>query len=208
MAVAGLIIGSIFTGGLVAAAFTGAAIGAGMSLGTQALSGKLNWGQFALDTSVGAITGLIGGSGASQTQATILGGIVGVVSNLVSQLITLKPGENISIMQIATAFLFGALSGYFGGAGAKNKAAINQGKGVQNATAKLNKVVRRLANGTRYRSLTTAQTAFTNAMNGLTSAIESQMSYMFTTAMAYYSVSTIIFSGMDAVFDMYGFWLF
>lgn len=67
VAVAGLIVGSIFTyGTLAGAVLAGAAIGAGISLGTQAFSGELNWGQFALDTGVGAITGLIGGSGVSR----------------------------------------------------------------------------------------------------------------------------------------------
>lgn len=49
VAVAGLIVGSIFTARTLAeAVLSGAAIRAGMSLGTQALSGELNWGQFAL----------------------------------------------------------------------------------------------------------------------------------------------------------------
>ena len=51
--VIGLVVGAVLTGGAVAAVFAGAAIGAGISLGTQALSGSLNWGQFALDTIVG-----------------------------------------------------------------------------------------------------------------------------------------------------------
>ena len=209
IAVVGLIVGAVFTGGtLLGAVLAGAAIGAGMSLGTQAISGELNWGQFALDIGVGAITGLIGGSGVSQGVATILGGVVGAGSNFVSQLITLKPGEKISIMQIVVAGVIGAASGYIGGAGARNKAAINQGKGVQSATAKLNKVVRRIANGTRYKSLTTAQTAFTNAMNGLTSAISSQMGRMFATAMISYGVSNIALSGIDASFDYLGWWFF
>ena len=33
--------------GIVAAAFAGAAIGGAISYGTQAVSGELNWGQFA-----------------------------------------------------------------------------------------------------------------------------------------------------------------
>jgi len=126
VAVAGLIVGSIFTcGTLAGAVLAGAAIGAGISLGTQAFSGELNWGQFALDTGVGAITGLIGGSGVSRSVATILGGVVGVDSNFAFQLITGTALEDISIMQIIVSGLIGAASGFIGGAGARNKAAIN-----------------------------------------------------------------------------------
>ena len=208
VAVAGLIVGSIFTcGTLAGAVLAGAAIGAGISLGTQAFSGELNWGQFALDTGVGAITGLIGGSGVSRGVATLLGGVVGAGSNFVSQLITGTELEDISVMQILAAGAIGAISGFIGGAGARNKAAINQGKGVQAATKQLNKVVRRIANGYRYNA-TTAQVAFTNAMNGLTSAISSQMGRMLATAMISYGVSTVAFAGIDAGFDYLGWWFF
>lgn len=208
MTIAGLIVGSIFTCGTLAGTIlAGATIGAGISFGTQAFSGELNWKQFALDTGVGAITGLIGGSGVSQGVATILGGVVGAGSNFASQLITGTKLEDVSIMQILIAGAIGAVSGFIGGAGARNKAAINQGKGVQTATKQLNKVVRRIANGYRYNA-TTAQTAFTNAMNGLTSAISSQMRRMFATAMLSYVVSTITFIGIDESFDYLGWWIF
>ena len=134
--------------------------------------------------------------------------LIGAGSNLASQLIDGVSWDEISVMQILVAGTIGAASGYIGGAGARNKAAINQGKGVQNATAKLNKVVRRIANGTRYKSLTTAQIAFTNAMDGLTSAIQSQMNRMFSTAMISYGVSTAASSGIDAWFDANGYWFF
>ena len=208
VAVAGLIVGSIFTcGTLAGAVLAGAAIGAGISLGTQAFSGELNWGQFALDTGVGAITGLIGGSGVSRGVATILGGVVGAGSNFASQLIKGTALEDVSIMQIMVSGLIGAASGFIGGAGARNKAAINQGKGVQSATKQLNKVVRRIANGYRYNA-TTAQVAFTNAMNGLTGAISFQMGRMFATAMVSYGVSTLVFTGIDSSFDNLGWWFF
>lgn len=45
--------GSLLTGGAVGAAFAGAAIGAGISYASQAISGELNWGQFALDIGAG-----------------------------------------------------------------------------------------------------------------------------------------------------------
>ena len=206
--VAGLIVGSIFTcGTLAGAVLAGAAIGAGISLGTQAFSGELNWNQFALDTGVGAITGLIGGSRVSQGVATLLGGVVGAGSNFASQLITGTALEDVSVMQILVAGAIGAISGFIGGAGARNKAAINQGKGVQAATKQLNKVVRRIVNGYRYNA-TTAQVAFTNAMNGLTNAISSRMSQMFATAMISYGLSTVAYARIDSRFDSLGWWFF
>ena len=45
-------------------------------------------------------------------------------------------------------------------------------------------------------------------MNGLTSAISSQMGRMFATAMVSYSVATIAFARLDARFDYLGWWLF
>jgi len=72
---------------LLAAAFVGAAIGAGISLGSQAITGQLNWGQFALDIGVGAITGMIGASGISRIGSMFVGAAIGGLSNVGSQLI-------------------------------------------------------------------------------------------------------------------------
>ena len=108
---------------------------------------------------------------------------------------------------VAVAGAIVVVSSFIGGAGARNKAAINQGKGVQAATKQLNKVVRRISNGYKYNA-TTAQVAFTNAMNGLTGAISSQMGRMFATAMVSYGVSTLVFTGIDACFDHLGWWFF
>ena len=150
---------------------------------------------------------MIGGSGVSRGVATLLGGAVGAGSNFVSQLIIGTELEDISVMQILAAGAIGAISGFIGGAGARNKVAINQGKGVQAATKQLNKVVRRIANGYRYNA-TTAQVAFTNTMNGLTNAISSQMGRMLAKAMMFYGVSTVAFAGIDAGFDCLGWWFF
>ncbi|MDY2888190.1 MAG: RHS repeat-associated core domain-containing protein, partial [Candidatus Caccosoma sp.] len=208
LVVTGLTIGAILTGGtLIGAVFAGAALGAGMSLGSQAISGELNWGQFALDIGVGAITGLIGGSGISKGVATVLSGVVGAGSNLASQLISGVDLKNVSIMQIILAGAMGVVSGLIGGAGARNKEAISSGKNVQKATKQLNKVIRRIANGYRYNA-TTAQVAFTNAMNELTSAISLQIGQMFTKAMVVYGLSTIIFSTIDAICDNFDLWFF
>ena len=52
------------------------------------------------------------------------------------------------------------------------------------------------------------QVAFTNSMNGLTGAIQRQMNCMFATAMIFYGVSTITFSGIDVLFDANEYWFF
>ena len=83
--VAGLVVGTILTSGAVAAVFAGAAIGGAISYGTQVVSGELDWGQFALDIGVGAITGLIGASGVSKATATVLGGLIGSGSSIAVQ---------------------------------------------------------------------------------------------------------------------------
>lgn len=94
---------------------------------------------------------------------------------------------------VAVAGAIVVVSSFIGGAGARNKAATKQ----------LNKVVRRISNGYKYNA-TTAQVAFTNAMNGLTGSISSQMGRVFATAMVSYGVSTLVFTGIDAGFDHLG----
>ena len=115
--VVGLVAGAVLTGGIVAAAFAGAAIGGAISYGTQAVSGELNWGQFALDIGVGAITGAIGASGLSKTAVTVLGGAIGSGSSIVSDLINGKP---VDWGKAAISGLIGIAAGYAGGAGIKN----------------------------------------------------------------------------------------
>ena len=52
-----LIVGAVATSGIAAAVLTGAAVGASLSMATQATSGEMDLGQFAIDTTVGAISG-------------------------------------------------------------------------------------------------------------------------------------------------------
>ena len=113
----GLVVGSVLTGGAVAAVFAGAAIGGAISYGTQAISGTLNWGQFVLDIGVGAITGLIGASGVSRGVATVMGGLIGSGSSIASDLIN---GQPVSWEKAAISGIIGLAAGYFGGAGVKN----------------------------------------------------------------------------------------
>ena len=118
--VVGLAVGSIVTGGAVAAVLAGAAIGGAISYGTQAISGELNWGQFALDIGVGALTGAIGASGISAVGSTIIGAGIGGISNIGSQLISGKSFSEINWLSVGISAEIGALSGLLGGAGANN----------------------------------------------------------------------------------------
>ena len=115
--VVGLAVGSIVTGGAVAAVFAGAAIGGAISYGTQAVSGELNWGQFALDIGVGALTGAIGASGLSRGVATALSGLIGSGSSIASDLINGKP---VNWGKAAISGAIGTFAGFLGGAGVKN----------------------------------------------------------------------------------------
>ena len=115
--VVGLAVGSIVTGGAVAAVFAGAAIGGAISYGTQAVSGELNWGQFALDIGVGALTGAIGASGLSRGVATALSGLIGSGSSIASDLINGKP---VNWGKAAISGAIGTFAGFLGGAGVRN----------------------------------------------------------------------------------------
>ena len=66
---------TVTSGGLAASIVTGLAIGALTSLTTQAATGELDWGQFGIDTVVGAITGAI--TGGIGKIASSLGGAFG-----------------------------------------------------------------------------------------------------------------------------------
>ena len=132
--VAGLVAGAVLTGGIVAAAFAGAAIGGAISYGTQAVSGELNWGQFALDIGVGAITGAIGASGLSKTAVTVLGGAIGSGSSIVSDLINGKP---VDWGKAAISGLIGIAAGYDGGAGIKNVQGLAESKKFFGASSNL-----------------------------------------------------------------------
>ena len=115
--VAGLVVGTILTSGAVAAVFAGAAIGGAISYGTQVVSGELDWGQLVLDIGVGAITGLIGGSGLSKTTAIVLGGLIGSGSSIASDLIN---GKSVSLGKVVMSGVIGTFAGFLGGAGVKN----------------------------------------------------------------------------------------
>lgn len=189
--VAGLIVGSVLTGGLLGAAFIGASIGGAISLGTQAISGELNWGQFALDIGVGALTGTIGASGISTLGSTIVGTLIGGVSSIGSQLIGGKSFDKINWWNVGVSAFIGGAAGFIGGAGARNKGALFNSKSVIKAQNGVNGVVRRFAQGGYYSSARYAQVAFTRTMNVLSREIGSQMTRFFVKTMITYGTSTV-----------------
>ena len=84
------------------AALTGAAMGAGLSLATQATTGELDWGQFGIDVAVGAITGVI--TGGIGKIASSFGGAFG---NAIDYM-------RIGGLQVGSVFGFGNLSTVIG----------------------------------------------------------------------------------------------
>ena len=191
VAVAGLIVGSIFTGGLVGGAFLGAAIGAAISLGTQAIEGELNWAQFALDTGVGAITGMVGASAASKLLATGIGTIVGGTSNFASQLISGTPIGEIDWLKVIASAAIGGATSFLGGAGSQNAKALNSAPKVSKAINSVNKVFARM-NTSYYSSARYAQAALTNVSNRLGKAIIQEQLMMTVGSMSWYAVGTIV----------------
>ena len=131
LVVVGLAVGSIVTGGAVAAVLAGAAIGGAISYGTQAVSGELDWGQFALDIGVGALNGAIAASGLARATVTVLGGVIGSGSSIASDLIN---GNSVNWGKAAIGGLIGVAAGFLGGAGVRNSQGLSSSiyKGFSN----------------------------------------------------------------------------
>ena len=197
--VTGLAVGSVFTGGLLGGALLGASIGAGISLGTQAIQGELNWAQFALDTGVGAISGMLGVSSASRFVTTSVGAFVGGASNVASQLISGTSIDNIVLWKVFVSAGIGGVAGFFGGAGTQNIQALNSAKKVSKAMTSVNKVLGRMNTG-YYSSARYAKAAFTNVSNGLAKAIIQEQTKMLTGSMLWYGGSTIVNNFLTGVF--------
>ena len=187
---AGLIVGTIFTGGLLGGAFLGAAIGAGVSLGTQAVQGQLNWAQFALDIGVGAISGMLGVSSASRLITTSVGFLIGGASNFASQLISYKSINNIVWWKVIVSACIGGIAGFMGGAGNQNAQVLNSATKVSKAMNSVNKVLGRMNTG-YYSSARYAKTALTNVSNRLGKAIIQEQTKMLIESMLWYGGSTI-----------------
>ena len=201
--VAGLIVGSVFTGGLLGAALVGAAIGASISLGSQAIfTGELNWGNFALDIGVGAITGLLGVSGISQIGSMFAGAGISGAANIASQLIEDPSFSKINWLSFGISVIGGGLSGLLAGAGTQNVKAVGSSYEVQLAGKTLKNVQNRIASGTYYATTRGMKSALTQANNKMALAVAHQMSKMFTDAMATYGIGTVGTLVVDKITNM------
>ena len=201
--VAGLIVGSVFTVGLFGVALTGAAIGAGVSLGSQAIfSGQLNWGEFALDMGVGAITGLLGVSGISRIGSMFAGAGISGAANIASQLIVGASFSEINWLSFGISVAGGALSGWVAGAGTQNVKAVGSSYEVQLAGKTLKNVQNRIASGTYYATTRGMKSALTQANNKMALAVAHQMSKMFTGAMVTYGIGTVGTLVIDEITNM------
>ena len=78
--IVGAVVATVSTGGIAAAVLTGAAVGASLSVATQATTGDIDLGQFAVDTVVGAISGAFS-FGVSNIASSIGKGISTYISN-------------------------------------------------------------------------------------------------------------------------------
>lgn len=199
-------VATVLTSGMAAAIFGGAAIGAGISLTTQAISGSLNWGQFALDLGIGALTGFVGASGINTFGSIIIGTAIGGFSNIGSQLISGRSFNEINWLSVGISAAIGGITGAFGGAGAKNKTAvdnyINADSLVQKAQNSVAKVGAKISNGL-YATAQGAKSAYTQTMNKMCNAIfNAAATYGRQTivkALTYYGLSTAVLSGLSFI---------
>lgn len=117
----------------------GALIGAvacfGASVLSQSLTGdkKINWGQVALDTVIGGISGALGASGINQVTSIIAGGVLGVAGSVGGDLIASNGDwSEVNVWKAIVMGGVGALIGSWTGAGTQNTKAmvksINAGK--------------------------------------------------------------------------------
>ena len=124
----------------------GAAVGGGISTVSQiATTGDINFAQLGLDITIGAISGVIGGSEVTRLTATAFGFVLGGVSNFSSQLIQIGSFTEINYDSVLT-------SAFIGGAGARNKASIQKGSGVIKANNNVGKVLGKMEQGNYYSS--------------------------------------------------------
>ncbi len=117
--VAGLAVGAALTAGSVlGVVLAGAAIGGAISGVSQFVStGSINYGQFILDISVGALSAFIGTTGIGAWGSAFAGAFIGGGSSILSDVIA---GREIDWLKAGTAFIIGGISGAISGEGAKN----------------------------------------------------------------------------------------
>lgn len=156
----------------------GAAVGGGISTVSQiATTGDINFAQLGLDITIGAISGVIGGSEVTRLTATAFGFVLGGVSNFSSQLIQIGSFTEINYGSVLT-------SAFIGGAGARNKASIQKGSGVIKANNNVGKVLGKMEQGNYYSSARYAQGAYTRTMNTLSKQVSNRITQTFAKSMS------------------------
>lgn len=198
------IVGAVVTGGaasLVGAALMGAAIGGGLSMVSQGInavttgSWDFNWGQFALDTGVGAITGAIGASGISMLGSAVIGGVIGGGSSIASDLMQ---GNSINWGKFISSVILCVVSGAVAGAGAKNfkafQKSLNFDAGWNKAMSSMYNVTGKIAQG----GYATVQ-----GMKGALSIVSRNLSSAYALALKNYA-----FKAITKNLIVYGFFTF
>jgi len=137
-----------------------------------------------LDITIGAISGVIGGSEVTRLTATAFGFVLGGVSNFSSQLIQTGSFTEINYGSVLT-------SAFIGGAGARNKASIQKGSGVIKANNNVGKVLGKMEQGNYYSSARYAQGAYTRTMNTLSKQVSNRITQSFSRAMGAFGVCSI-----------------
>ncbi|MDC7242661.1 MAG: RHS repeat-associated core domain-containing protein [Sphaerochaetaceae bacterium] len=183
--VSALVVGSVVTGGLLGAALVGAAVGGGISTVSQiATTGDINFAQLGLDITIGAISGVIGGSEVTRLTATAFGFVLGGVSNFSSQLIQTGSFTEINYGSVLTSAFIGGAAAFIGGAGARNKASIEKGSGVIKANNNVCKALGKMKQGNYYSSARYAQGAYTRTMNTLSKQVSNRITQTFAKSMS------------------------
>ncbi len=190
--VTALAVGAIFAGPLLTGALIGAAVGGGMSVGSQLITtGDVNLGQFALDVGIGALSGLTGASGVSKLTATAIGGAIGAVSSIGSQLINTGSFKDINYLEVLSSAVIGAAAGYIGGAGARNKTTLANRTNVIKANNNVIKVIEKTERGL-YSSARYAKGAYTRTMNNLSTAMSKEVTRIFATATIVNNIGNVV----------------
>ena len=117
---------------------------------------------------VGAITGLIGASSISRIGSTFVGAVIGGGSNIASQLLDGKSFSEINWKTVGLSTIVGGVSGFIGGAGAKNTKAfqrsLSRNSGWNKAMSSFYKVQGKIAAGVYSKSGAAGANALVNYM--------------------------------------------
>ena len=112
---------------LIIGTIIGAAVGFGTSVLSQSLMGdkEINWGQVALDTVMGGISGALGTSGINKVVSMIVGGVLGAAGSVAGDIIAVKGDlSELNFWEVAGKAVImggvGAILGKLTGAGTQN----------------------------------------------------------------------------------------